>query len=246
MKKILALMIAGVLFVTSSVCVFAQEGTTETITEDEELVGSASKDAEAIKKEVEALKEKIEEQNKQMEEQTKKIEALINQVQASIKSNSTPAQTTQRSSAGRTPTNSGTSDVRTQSLIRNNAVSYGSNVVAQGGHVEINGGKSNVTFLVGVPDNATMNSAASLATNLGGSLINCITVSSQVAFRNAKVNFYITGVNIGDNIAVYQVQNGQWVQLQTAEIRKDHVVVNMSNTGTIAFMRVPVLASATH
>ncbi len=246
MKKILALMMAGVLFVSSSVCVFAKDDTAGNITEDTEMVGSASKDAEAIKKEVEELKKQIEEQNKQMEEQTKKIQDLISTVQASMKQPSNNSQPAQRSMAGRTPTNSGTTDVRTQSLIRNNAVSYGSNVVAQGGHVEINGGKSNVTFLVGVPDAATMNSAASLASNLGGSLINCVTVNSQVAFKNAKVNFYITGVNIGDNIAVYQVQNGQWVQLQTAEIRKDHVVVNMSNVGTVAFMRVPVLASATH
>ena len=129
-------------------------------------------------------------------------------------------------------------------LYRSNAVSYGSNTISQGGHVEINGGKSNITFLIAVPDAGTTSSAISLANNLGGSLLNVVTVGSPVAFRSAKVNFYITGVNIGDNIAVYQVQGGKWVQLQTAEIRKDHVVVNMSQVGAVAFIRVPVLAVA--
>ena len=240
MKKILALMMAGVVFAASSVNAFAATAAT-----DSTVTGSPSKEAEDIKKEVEELKKLIDAQNKQMEKQATQIAQLIGAVQASM-NNSRSSSTSQPSSAGRTPTNSGTTDVRTQQLIRNNAVSYGSNIVAQGGHVEINGGKSNVTFLIGSPDSGTLSSAASLATNLGGSLINCVTVSSQVAFRTAKVNFYITGVKIGDNIAVYQVQNGQWVQLQTAEIRQDHVVVNMSQTGTVAFMRVPVLATATH
>ncbi|WP_026661618.1 hypothetical protein [Butyrivibrio proteoclasticus] len=137
-------------------------------------------------------------------------------------------------------------DVRNQALIRNNAVSYGGNIVAQGGHVEINGGKSNVTFIVGVPDGGTMTSAASLAANLKGSLINCVTVTSSVAFRNARVNFYVSGVTAGDNIAVYQLQNGKWVQLPTAEIRQDHVVVDMTRYGTVAFIRVPVLASVSY
>ncbi len=141
---------------------------------------------------------------------------------------------------------SSSNDVRNQMLIRNNAVSYGGNIVAQGGHVEINGGKSNVTFIVGVPDGGTMTSAASLAANLKGSLVNCVTVTSTVAFKNARVNFYVSGVTAGDNIAVYQVQNGKWVQLPTAEIRQDHVVVNMTRYGTIAFIRVPVLASITN
>ena len=136
--------------------------------------------------------------------------------------------------------------VTNQALSRSNAVSYGGNIVAHGGHVEINGGRSNVTFMIGVPDGGTLTSANSLASNLKGTLLNCVTVSSTVAFKNAKVNFYVSGVTAGDNIAVYQVQNGKWVQLPTAEIRQDHVVVNMTRYGTLAFIRVPVLASVTN
>ncbi|ADL35125.1 hypothetical protein bpr_I2392 [Butyrivibrio proteoclasticus B316] len=149
-----------------------------------------------------------------------------------------------RNMAGRGSSSGNTT--RNQMMINNNAVSYGGNVVAQGGHVEINGGKSNVTFIVGVPDGGTMTSAASLAANVKGSLINCVTVTSTVAFRNARVNFYVSGVTAADNIAVYQLQNGKWVQLPTPEIRQDHVIVNMTRYGTLAFIRVPVLASVSY
>ena len=274
MKKILALMIAGILFVSLPVNAFATNntggsggnasgstsstdaGSTDTGSgssgTDTTLTGSPSVEAEVLRRQVEELKNQIDAQQAQIDSQKEQIKtqnsqiaSLISTVQASFKSNKSSGGGG-GAPAGRTPTNSGTSDPRTQALIRSNAVSYGGNIVSQGGHVEINGGKSNVTFLVGVPDGTTMNSAASLAASVSGSLINCVTVSSSVAFRTAKVNFYITGVNIGDNIAVYQVQGGKWVQLQTAEIRKDHVVVNMSQTGVVAFVRVPVLATTTH
>ncbi len=273
MKKILALMIAGILFVSLPVNAFATNntggsggnasgstsstdaGSTDTGSgssgsTDTTLTGSPSDEAEALRRQVEELQNRIEEQqknidnyNRQIQTQNNQIAALISTVQASLKANKSSGG---GAPAGRSPQAPSSVDYRTQALIKNNAVSYGGNIVSQGGHVEINGGKSNVTFLVGVPDGGTMNSAASLAAGVSGSLINCVTVSSSVAFRTAKVNFYITGVNIGDNIAVYQIQGGKWVQLQTAEIRKDHVVVNMSQTGVVAFVRVPVLATATH
>ena len=240
MKKIMALMMAGVLFISSSVCVFATDSSSDSSSD----TGSSSRTAEdVLSEEVEALKTIVEEQTALINKQSAQISTLINAVTASKSSSSGSGSGGSSKSSG---SGSGSTDTRTQQLIRNNAVSYGSNIVSQGGHVEINGGKSNVTFLVGSPDSGTLSSATSLASNVGGSLINCVTVSSSVAFKTAKVNFYITGVNVGDNIAVYQVQSGKWVQLQTAEIRKDHVVVNMSQTGTVAFVSVPVLASATN
>ncbi len=230
MKKILAIMMAGVLFAASSVCAFAIDDTAP-------INGSPSKTAEDVKKEIEELNKTIDKQAEQIEELTKSIKATMDALKQA---------NANASSAGRGSGTSPATDVRTQMLIRNNAVTYGSNTIAQGGHVEINGGKSNVTFLLSVPDSGTVASAGSLAAGLKGTLLNCVSVSSQVAFKTAKVNFYITGVTAGDNIAVYQNQGGKWVQLQTAEIRQDHVVVNMSTTGTVAFIRVPVLASATH
>ena len=112
--------------------------------------------------------------------------------------------------------------------------------------MEINGGRSNVTFKIAGANGGQVTQANSLAGSLGGSLIACITTSSPGAsFSSAKVNFYLAGVQAGDNIAVYQIQGNNWVQLPTAEIRKDHVVVNMTRHGTLAFIRVPVLAAVT-
>ena len=92
-----------------------------------------------------------------------------------------------------------------------------------------------------------MTSATSLAAQVGGSLVNCINTSSPgVSFANAKVNFFVSGVQAGDNIAVYQSQNGKWVQIPVLEIRQDHVVVNLTRHGTLAFVRVPALATITN
>ena len=219
-------------------------GLQDEINNKQEEISNLKDDIASQKETITGLEDKISEQDEKIKIQSAQLSVLLSAIKASdSKSNSSSATS---GSGGRTPAAPASPDGRSQALIRNNAVSYGGNVVAQGGHVEINGGRSNVTFLVGAPDGGTLNSANSLAANVGGSLINCVVVSSQVAFRTAKVNFYISGVNVGDNIAVYQIQGGKWVQLQTAEIRKDHVVVNMSQTGIVAFVRVPVLAVATH
>jgi hypothetical protein len=103
-----------------------------------------------------------------------------------------------------------------------------------------------VTFTITAPSSSVISSASTLAGKVGGYLVSCISTSSPgVGFKTAKVNFYVGGVQNGDNIAVYQNQNGTWVQLPVVEIRQDHVVVNMSRHGEIAFIRVPVLASIT-
>ncbi len=234
MKKILALVMAGMMIVSSSICVCA----TDSAGTGNSGEGSVSPKAEIaqLKAELEAQKkayEKLEQANKT---QSAQISALIEAVKATANSKqSAPAPS--RGSSG--------PDYRNQQLIRNNAVSFNGNIIGQGGHVEINGGRSNVTFVLGVPDGGTLTSANTLAGSVKGGLINCVTVSSTVGFRTARVNFYMPGVVAGDTIAVYQLQNGKWVQLPTAEIRKDHVVVDMTRYGTLAFIRVPVLAAVT-
>ena len=255
MKKILALMLACTMIVGSTVCAFASES---------ESTGSKSPSAQELQKQIEELQKQISDMTEEMSKQADKINEqadkineqsgkiseqaeTINDQKSTITDQSkriqnlTNAVTASSSGGG---SSSGSPSVQNAALTRNNAVTYGSNTIAQGGHVEINGGKSNITFLIAVPDASISSSAVSLANNLGGTLLNVVTVASPVAFRSAKVNFTISGVNIGDNIAVYQVQNGQWVQLQTAEIRLNHVVVNMSQVGPVAFIRVPVLATA--
>lgn len=243
MKKILALVMAGIMICSMSVCAFATSGGTENASEassgEVNLSPNAQKIVDDLNKKIDDLTKSTEDLKKRNDQQSAQISALIEAVKATANSKSTPAAAPQGNG-------SGNNDFRNWQLVRNNAVSYGGNIIAQGGHVEINGGRSNVTFILGVPDGGTLTSANTLAANVKGSLLNCVTVSSSVGFRTARVNFYMPGVVAGDTIAVYQVQNGKWVQLPTAEIRKDHVVVDMTRYGTLAFLRVPVVATVTN
>ena len=218
MKKILALVLASVLFVTSSVCAFAQEqtGSVESPTPKE-------------------IMEKLEQIEKENAALRKSISDLTRAVQARNKGG-----------GGSSNSGGGSGSSSTTPSGGSNYVNFGGNITYQGGKIEINGGRSNVTFTIKAPASGTVSSAASLAGKVGGSLVSCIETSSPgVAFSTAKVNFYVGGVQAGENIAVYQNQNGTWVQLPVVEIRKDHVVVNMSRHGSLAFVRVPVMATIT-
>ncbi|SDA47881.1 hypothetical protein SAMN02910275_00700 [Butyrivibrio sp. INlla18] len=236
MKKILALMVVGVMMFSSTLCVCAEDAAGTGTSTDNNVGGSIS----ISKEEWEKMQKNQEENNKTIAELTKQIQSLTNAVRAGQNNNNN----NKSSSGGESRPSSRAS--ANEFYKRNNAVGYGSNTVAQGGHVEINGGKSNVTFVLTPATGGQLTAATTLASNVGGTLLNVVTTSSPGAsFTSAKVNFYVSGVVVGDNIAVYQIQNNQWVQLPTAEIRKDHVVVNMTKHGTIAFVRVPVLASVT-
>lgn len=115
--------------------------------------------------------------------------------------------------------------------------------MGQGGHVVINGAPSNVTFFLLKPAAAAVAQAKSQAAALGGKVLNVVTTTSQVVgkFSTARVNFYAKGVKAGQLIKVYQLVNGQWVELTVAEIREDHVVVDLTSHGTLAFIEVPAV-----
>ena len=74
-------------------------------------------------------------------------------------------------------------------------------------------------------------------------MLNVVTTTSQVVgkFGTAQVNFYAKGVKAGQLIKVYQFVDGEWVELTVAEIREDHVVVDMTSHGTLAFIEVPAV-----
>ena len=111
--------------------------------------------------------------------------------------------------------------------------------LGQGGHVIINGAPSNQSFSVLKPTLANVNSAKAQAAALGGKVLNVAQIKASVNFSTATVNFYMPGVKAGQNIVVYQLVKGQWVALTVAEIRADHVVVNMTSLGTLAFIELP-------
>ncbi|RKM61358.1 hypothetical protein D6855_05560 [Butyrivibrio sp. CB08] len=214
MKKILALTLCCVMFISSSICVFAAEQTQNS------QVGSPS---------IDRIIEELEEMRAQNEELSRQIAELTKAVKA-------------RGSSG----GGGNSRPTPAPSSNSNYVNFGGTVTYQGGRVEINGGRSNATLTIKAPGSGVITSANTLAGKLGGSLVSCINASAPgVNFKTAKVNFYVGGVADGENIAAYQNQGGTWVQLPVAEVRQDHVVVNITRLGDIAFIRVPALASIT-
>ncbi|MCM1122139.1 MAG: hypothetical protein NC416_06125 [Eubacterium sp.] len=112
--------------------------------------------------------------------------------------------------------------------------------VGQGGHVIINGAPSNQVFSVLKPALASVSSAKTFAAAQGGRVLNVVRINASVTgFQTARVNFYMVGVTAGQNIKVFQNFNGQWLEVEVAEIRKDHVVVDMTSLGTLAFIEMP-------
>lgn len=113
--------------------------------------------------------------------------------------------------------------------------------LGQGGHVIINGAPSNQTFSVLKPERGAVDSAKVYAENLGGKVLNVALINASIRnFQTATVNFYLKGIAAGQNIKVYQLIDGVWVELTVSEIREDHMVVNMTSLGTLAFIEVPV------
>ena len=111
--------------------------------------------------------------------------------------------------------------------------------LGQGGHVIINGVPGNQTFSVLKPHYAYVNFAKTLAGGVGGRVLNVAEIKASVPFDTAIVNFYAEGVKAGQNIKVYQYRDEAWVEIEGTEIREDHVVVNMTSLGTLAFIELP-------
>ncbi len=102
--------------------------------------------------------------------------------------------------------------------------------------VMINGAASRAVKLA-KPNNAVVSTAKTHAANLGGNLMNVIIVKSSAKFQTAQINMLTMGVKAGDNIKVYQMVNGQLVELKVLEIRQDHVVFDITGPGTIMFVK---------
>ena len=113
--------------------------------------------------------------------------------------------------------------------------------VAQGGDVILDGQKSNVTFPVLKPELSRVYSAKDLAASLGGSVLNVVKVETHVGFGVANVNFYMPGITGAENIHVYTYNESTntWVEVTVTEKRADHVVVNLTGTGVLAFIVTP-------
>ncbi len=89
------------------------------------------------------------------------------------------------------------------------------------------------------PHYAYVTFAKTLAGGVGGRVLNVAEIKASVPFDTATVNFYAEGVKAGQNIKVYQYRDEAWVEIEVTEIREDHVVVNMTSLGTLAFIELP-------
>lgn len=111
--------------------------------------------------------------------------------------------------------------------------------VGQGDKIIVDGKKTNQTFSLRKPISTYVTSAKSQAASLGGDVLNVVSVQGGIAAgKTATVNFYMPGVQTGENIQVYRYNKGQWNSLNVSEVRDDHVVVDMTETGVLAFIQV--------
>lgn len=111
--------------------------------------------------------------------------------------------------------------------------------IGQGGHVMINGAPSNQVFSLFRPTQGQVSSAKTFAEALGGRLLTVVRVKASVnGFQTARVNFYLEGIVIEQDIKVFQYTDGKWLECNVAEIRANHVVVDMTSLGTLAFIEV--------
>lgn len=163
---------------------------------------------------------------------------------------SSPSAAVVASSASATVESAAAAESKTVGEYLNNAVVEVAGLdevvpTGQGGHVILNGAPSNVTFIVGKPAASAVTSAKAQAAVLGGKILNVVDVKSTVGkFATARVNYYMKGVKAGQLIKVYQLVKGEWVELTVAEIREDHVVVDMTSLGTLMFVEVPAAPAA--
>lgn len=111
--------------------------------------------------------------------------------------------------------------------------------VGQGDKIVVDGKKTNQTFSLRKPSSTYVTSAKSQAASLGGDVLNVVNVQGGIASgKTASVNFYMPGVKTGENIQVYYYADKQWNSFNVTEVRDDHVVVDMTKTGVLAFIQV--------
>lgn len=112
--------------------------------------------------------------------------------------------------------------------------------VGQGGKIMINGVVTNLTATLAKVNKAVAADAVNQAAALGGTLLNVLSVKFPGANYNvATINFYLKGLAAGTKVAARQYVNGAWIDVEIVEIRADHVVLNLTNSGAVAFVAVP-------
>lgn len=107
--------------------------------------------------------------------------------------------------------------------------------VGQGGKIIVNGVATNMTVTLRKVDAATVKSAKAAAT---GKIVNLVNAKLPVAKGNTvTVNFYVKGLAGTENVTAFQLVNGEWVLVTVKEIRLDHIVLDLTQSGPVMFVQ---------
>lgn len=104
--------------------------------------------------------------------------------------------------------------------------------VAQGGRLIVDGKETNMTAVIDKVDKAYVDSVRKA---VEGTVLNVVKVTFPA--KEATVNFYMPGVKADDKITAVQWVDGEWIEIAIAEVRADHVILNMTQNGVVAFIR---------
>ena len=103
--------------------------------------------------------------------------------------------------------------------------------VAQGGGIIIDGVVTNAMATISKVDVAFVDSVRA---SVEGTVLNVVDV--QFPATEATINFYMPGVTADANIVAVQYAAGTWVDVEVAEVRADHVVLDLKQNGKVAFL----------
>lgn len=104
--------------------------------------------------------------------------------------------------------------------------------VGQGGNLVVDGQVTNMSATISKVTNRAY--VDSVRTQQEGRVLNVVDVSYPAV--NATINFYMPGVTGEENIVALQYNAGTWVNIEVAEVRADHVTLNMKGNGVVAFI----------
>ena len=104
--------------------------------------------------------------------------------------------------------------------------------VGQGGNLVVNGVQTNMSATISKVTNRAY--VDSVRVEQEGTVLNVVDV--QYPAVEATINFYMPSVTDEMEIVALQYNAGVWVNVEVAEVRADHVVLNMKGNGVVAFI----------
>ena len=104
--------------------------------------------------------------------------------------------------------------------------------VGQGGNLVVDGQVTNMSASISKVTNRAY--VDSVRIEQEGTVLNVVDVSYPAV--EATINFYTPGITGEENIIALQYNAGTWVDVEVAEVRADHVTLNMKGNGVVAFI----------